>query len=171
MADYDSLNKSERLPASGRKCAIINDKPRNTYPYITSILKMRPKVDNSGLLSQTHNPCIQSSIQQFLYFWKKMFSVKARLFLPGCAVLSLVKSRLSRFQRRNMAASTSSAGRDKQSGNSTLNDDLEAKSKEFCPGFKDVDLFVKVWPTVLIAHAVLTPKPSLWETTWMAIAS
>ncbi|XP_012681573.1 exosome component 10 isoform X2 [Clupea harengus] len=42
-----------------------------------------------------------------------------------------------------MAASTSSAGRDKQSGNSTLNDDLEAESKEFCPGFKDVDLFVK----------------------------
>lgn len=45
---------------------------------------------------------------------------------------------------RNMAASTSSGGRDKQSGNTTLNDGSETESKEFCPGFKDVDSFVKV---------------------------
>lgn len=49
---------------------------------------------------------------------------------------------------RNMAASTSRGARDKQSGNSTSNDESETDSKEFCPGFKDVDSFVKVRPTV-----------------------
>ncbi|KAG5281909.1 hypothetical protein AALO_G00050130 [Alosa alosa] len=42
-----------------------------------------------------------------------------------------------------MAASTSRGGRDKQSGNSTLNEGSETEGNEFCPGFKDVDSFVK----------------------------
>ncbi|XP_063064983.1 exosome component 10 [Engraulis encrasicolus] len=58
--------------------------------------------------------------------------------------MSVLKSRLSRFLLlTNMAASSSKGGREKHNSDSTSKEDPETEPEEFCPGFKDVDAFVK----------------------------